>query len=214
MATLNIMDVSKWQGTIDWGKVKASGKVDGVILRVLGSKGGKPYVDPTFEVNYKACVERGIPVGAYYYSAATLRSAANIELALLRRTILGKKFQLPIAVDIEHETQKRLGKQKLTDLVAYQLSMIESWGVYAMLYANLDFCLNYLYAGGAALKKYDLWLAAYRVNKTKPATDFGFGMWQHTSTDSVPGVSGNVDMSYAYKNYPAIIKKAGLELVK
>ena len=71
MATLNIMDVSKWQGTINWDKVKASGKVDGVILRVLGSKGGKPYVDPTFEANYKACVERGIPVGAYYYSAAT-----------------------------------------------------------------------------------------------------------------------------------------------
>ena len=79
MATLNIMDVSKWQGTIDWDKVKASGKVDGVILRVLGSKGGKPYVDPTFEVNYKACIESGIPVGAYYYSAATLRSAATLS---------------------------------------------------------------------------------------------------------------------------------------
>lgn len=214
MATLNIMDVSKWQGTINWDKVKASGKVDGVMLRVLGTKGGKPYVDPYFEVNYKACVERGIPVGAYYYSAAIRNSEANIELALLRRTILGKKFQLPIAVDIEHDSQKKLGKQKLTDLVAYELSMIESWGVYTTLYANLDFCLNYLFVGGAALKKYDVWLAAHRTDKTKPTTGFAFGMWQHTRTGSVSGANGDVDMSYAYKNYPAIIKKAGLELVK
>ena len=103
MATLNIMDVSKWQGAIDWDKVKASGKVDGVILRVIGNKASRPYVDPTFEDNYKACTERGIPVGCYVYSAARTVSEAAIELALLRRTVLGKAFQLPIAMDIEDE---------------------------------------------------------------------------------------------------------------
>ena len=58
-----IMDVSRWQGKIDWEKVKASDKVDGVMLRVLGSKNGKPYLDPMFEQNYAACVQQGIPVG-------------------------------------------------------------------------------------------------------------------------------------------------------
>lgn len=66
-----IMDVSRWQGSIDWDAVKRSGKTDGVMLRVLGSKGGKPYVDPAFERNYAACTARGIPVGGYYYTCAT-----------------------------------------------------------------------------------------------------------------------------------------------
>lgn len=58
-----IMDVSRWQGSIDWDAVKRSGKIDGVMLRVLGRKGGKPYVDPAFERNYAACTARGIPGG-------------------------------------------------------------------------------------------------------------------------------------------------------
>ena len=59
------MDVSRWQGRIDWDAVKRSGKIDGVMLRVLGSKNGKPYLDPMFEENYAACTSRGIPVGGY-----------------------------------------------------------------------------------------------------------------------------------------------------
>lgn len=70
--------------------------------------------------------------------------------------------------------------------------------------------------GGAALRKYDVWLARYPSDKSKtkpedkPKTDFSFGMWQYTSTASVPGVSGNVDMSHAYKDYAKIIAKKGL----
>lgn len=212
MTTLNIMDVSKWQGAIDWDKVKASGKVDGVILRVIGNKAGRPYVDPTFEDNYKACTERGIPVGCYVYSVARTVSEAAIELALLRRTVLGKAFQLPIAMDIEDEKLKKVGRQKLTDVAAYELGMIQSWGVYTVLYTYLDFSKNYLFMSGAALRPYDVWLAAYR--KVKPSTDFTYGMWQYTNGARIPGVSGKVDMNYAYKDYPAIIKRAGLEVVK
>ena len=65
-----ILDVSRWQGRIDWDKVRTSGKIDGVMLRVLGSKGGKPYIDQAFERNYAACTARGIPVGGYYYTCA------------------------------------------------------------------------------------------------------------------------------------------------
>jgi len=92
------------------------------------------------------------------------------------------------------------------------LSTVESWGVYAMLYTGLWFGSTFLYMGGAELKPYDVWLAAYRTKK--PAPRWPFGMWQYTSTARVPGVSTNVDMSHAYKDYAAIIKRAGLGAVK
>lgn len=215
-----IMDVSRWQGNIDWDKVKASGKIDGVMLRAMGnSKTGapsKPYLDPTFERNYAECTRLGIPVGVYGYFKAVSRAEADKELALLKSALIGKTLRLPVAVDIEDEVQKPLGKSALTDLTAYMLSTVESWGVYALLYTGLWFGNPFLYMGGAALKLYDVWLARYPRDKSKtkpedkPKTDFSFGMWQYTSTARVPGVSGNVDLSHAYKDYTSIICKKGL----
>lgn len=212
MADKTILDVSRWQGSIDWDAVKRSGKIDGVMLRVLGNSGAgkasKPYLDPYFARNYAECVRLGIPVGVYGYFKAVTRAEADKELAFFRSALGGRNFQLPIAVDIEDACQTALGKSKLTDLVAYCLSVVESWGVYAMLYTGLYFAQNNLYMGGAALKPYDVWLAAYR--KDKPATGWPFGMWQYTSKGSVPGVRGPVDLSHAYKDYADIIQKKGL----
>ena len=134
------------------------------------------------------------------------------ELAYFKKLLTGRSFELPVAVDIEDEVQKPLGKAALTDLTAHMLSTVESWGVYAMLYTGLWFGSTFLYMGGAELKPYDVWLAAYRTRK--PAPGWPFGMWQYTSTARVPGVSTNVDMSHAYKDYAAIIKRAGLGAVK
>lgn len=207
-----IMDVSRWQGTIDWNTVKASGKVDGVMIRALGSKGSKPYVDPTFEVNYAGATAAGLPVGVYYYTTARTKAQADAELAMLRKALAGKALGLPVAVDVEDNTLTALGKQALTDLTAYALGVIQSWGVYAMLYTYLSFAASRLYMGGAALKPYDVWLAAYR--KDKPAPGWAFGMWQYTAEGTVPGISGPVDLSHAYKDYAAIIQRAGLTSVK
>lgn len=215
-----IMDVSRWQGTIDWGKVKASGKVDGVMIRAMGnSAAGRPsapYTDPQFARNYAECKRLGIPCGVYGYFKAINREQADKELAYFKKLLTGRSFELPVAVDIEDDVQKPLGKATLTDLTAYMLSTVESWGMYAMLYTGLWFGNTFLYMGGAALRKYDVWLARYPRDKSKtkpedkPKTDFSFGMWQYTSTASVPGVSGNVDMSHAYKDYAGIISKKGL----
>ena len=208
-----IMDVSRWQGNINWNEVKASGKVDGVMLRALGnsaeSKPSKPYIDPTFERNYAKCQRLGIPCGVYYYCKAVNVAEADAELALLRKVLTGKTLQLPVAVDIEDSyVQAPLDKQTLTDIAAHALGTVERWGFYAMLYTGLYFGDTNLYMGGAALKKYDVWLAAYR--NAKPTPGWSFGMWQYTSTARVPGVSGNVDMSHAYKDYAGIISKKGL----
>lgn len=219
-----IMDVSKHQGVIDWAKVKASGKIDGVMLRAMGnSAAGKPsapYTDPQFARNYAECKRLGIPCGVYGYFKATTKAQADKELALLKKQLTGKTFELPVAVDIEDTVQQAIGKSALTDLAAYCLSTVQSWGVYAMLYTGLYFGQTYLYMGGAALKAYDVWLARYPKDQRKtkpedkPKTAFAFGMWQYTSTARVPGVSTNVDMSHAYKDYAAIIKRAGLGAVK
>lgn len=208
-----IMDVSRWQGNIDWDKVKASGLVSGVMLRALGnsaeSKPSKPYIDPTFERNYAKCHRLGIPCGVYYYCKAVNVAEADAELALLRKVLTGKTLQLPVAVDIEDSyVQAPLDKQTLTDIASHALGTVECWGFYALLYTGLYFGDTNLYMGGAALKKYDVWLAAYR--NAKPTPDWSFGMWQYTSTTRVPGVSGNVDMSHAYKDYAKIIAQKGL----
>ena len=211
-----IMDVSRWQGTIDWDEVKASGKVDGVMLRAMGNsadgKVSKPYIDPQFVRNYAECTRVGLPVGVYGYFKAVNREQADKELAYFKKLLTGRSFELPVAVDIEDEVQKPLGKAALTGLTAYMLSTVESWGVYALLYTGLWFGNTFLCMGGAALKPYDVWLAAYRTKK--PAPGWPFGMWQYTGTARVPGVSTNVDMSHAYKDYAAIIKRAGLGAVK
>ena len=207
-----VLDVSRWQGRIDWDTVKASGRVHGVMLRALGSRSGTPYIDPMFETNYSACTRLGIPVGVYGYFKATTKAQADKELALFKQALGGRTFQLPVAVDIEDTLQAALSKSALTDIVAHCLSTVESWGVYALLYTGLWFGNTFLYMGGAELKPYDVWLAAYRTKKPTPG--WPFGMWQYTSTARMPGVSTNVDLSRAYKDYAAIIRRAGLSKVK
>ena len=217
-----IMDVSRWQGDINWDAVKASGKVEGVMLKAvstnykLSKRKDGLYIDPTFERNYAECKRVGLPVGVYYYTYATDKEMADAELALLKTALTGKTFELPISVDVEDNKIKKLSTQALTDLAAYALAEVERWGFYALLYVGLNFAQTELYMGGAALKLYDVWLARYPKDQRqtkpedKPKTAFAFGMWQYTSTASVPGVNGNVDLSHAYKDYTKIIAKKGL----
>jgi len=199
-----IMDVSRWQGNVDWKKVKASGKVDGVMLRVLGSKGGKPYVDPAFERNYAACTARGIPVGGYYYTCAVTAPQTAAELATLRAALKGKSFQLPIAVDAEDPKLRGLTPAKLSARVAEAAAKLEAWGLYAMVYTYTNFADTALDMD--ALTAYDLWIADYRGHRPTRK----HGMWQYTSKGKIPGVSGPVDLSHAYKDYAGIISKKGL----
>ena len=203
-----IMDVSRWQGRIDWDAVKRSGKIDGVMLRVLGSKGGKPYVDPAFERNYAACTARGIPVGGYYYTCAVTTPQTAAELATLRAALKGKSFQLPIAVDAEDPKLRGLTPAKLSARVAEAAAKLEAWGLYAMVYTYTNFADTALDMD--ALTAYDLWIADYRGHRPTRK----HGMWQYTSKGRVAGIDGPVDLSHAYKDYAAIIAKKGLDRLR
>ena len=203
-----IMDVSRWQGRIDWDAVKASGKVDGVMLRALGFSGGRPYVDPYFERNYAACAARGIPVGVYFWLGSTTTCGQADITGLLRSVLEGKTFQMPVAIDVEDPKLKVMTPKELSALVKLYAAEIERWGLYAMVYTYTNYADTALDMD--ALTAYDLWIADYRGKRPSRK----HGIWQYTDKGSVPGVSGPVDLSHAYKDYPAIIKRAGLTHIK
>lgn len=210
------IDVSRYQGkiTLDgWREIKAAG-YKGVMLktvstnRKLSKRADGLYIDPTFEDNYKNAKAAGLDVGVYYYTYATSEAMADAELALLADALRGKTLEMPVAVDVEDNKFRVLGKQALTDLTAYALKKVEDMGFYAQLYTYTSFAKTRLYMGGAALSPYDVWLADY-TGKT-PAVTFAYNAHQHTSKGSVPGISGNVDLNVTTLNYPRIICKNGL----
>lgn len=207
------IDVSRYQGTIDWAQVAAAG-YKGAMLKTVSTnrkfskRADGLYIDPTFETNYRNARAAGLDVGVYYYTYATNKDMANAELALLRQAVYGKELTLPVAVDVEDNRLVSLDKQDLTGLTAYALHEVEQMGFYAQLYTYTSFAKAHLFVGGATLHPYDVWLADY-TGKT-PKVDFKYNAHQHTSKGRVPGISGSVDLNVTTLNYPKIIRKKGL----
>ena len=207
------IDVSRYQGTVDWAKVAAAGYKGAMLKTVstnpkLSKRADGLYIDPTFERNYRDARAAGLDVGVYYYTYAISHTGADKELALLADAVRGKELTLPVAVDVEDNKLKQLGRQALTDLTAYALARIETMGFYAQLYAYTSFANTRLYMGGAALSPYDVWLADYTGKP--PAVTFKYNSHQHTSKGAVPGITGDVDLNVTTLNYPRIIRKKGL----
>ena len=207
------IDVSRYQGTIDWAQVAAAGYKGAMLKTVstnhkLSKRADGLYIDPTFEDNYRNAKAAGLDVGVYYYTYATNKDMVNAELSLLRQAVYGKELTLPVAVDVEDNRLGNLDKQSLTDMTAYALHEVEQLGFYAQLYTYTSFAKAHLFVGGAALHPYDVWLADY-TGKT-PNVTFNYNAHQHTSKGSVPGISGNVDLNVTTLNYPRIIRKKGL----
>ena len=207
------IDVSRYQGAIDWTQVAAAGYKGAMLKTVrtnhkISKRADGLYIDPTFETNYRNARAAGLDVGVYYYTYATSEAMAAAELALLRQAVRGKELTLPVAVDVEDNRLGNLDKQSLTDLAAYALHEVEQLGFYAQLYTYTSFANAHLFVGGAALHPYDVWLADY-TGKT-PKVGFKYNAHQHTSKGRVPGISGNVDLNVTTLNYPKIIRKKGL----
>ena len=207
------IDVSRYQGAIDWAQVAAAGYKGAMLKTVstnhkLSKRSDGLYIDPTFETNYRNAKAAGLDVGVYYYTYATSEAMADAELSLLRQAVYGKELTLPVAVDVEDNRLVSLDKQDLTDLTAYALHEVEQMGFYAQLYTYTSFAKAHLFVGGAALHPYDVWLADYTGKA--PKVDFKYNAHQHTSKGRVPGISGNVDLNVTTVNYPRIIRKKGL----
>lgn len=206
------IDVSRYQGTIDWAKVAAAGYKGAMLKTVstnrkLSKRADGLYIDPTFETNYRNARAAGLDVGVYYYTYATSEAMADAELALVRQAVYGKELTLPLAVDVEENKLKPMSTLDLTNLTAYALEQVEKLGFYAQLYTYTHYSNMELDMGRLA-NRWDVWLADY-TGKT-PKVDYTYHAHQHSSEGSVPGISGNVDLNVTTLNYPRIIRKKGL----
>lgn len=201
------IDVSKHQGTINWEKVKA----DGIKFAMLRAGYGKNNIDAQFKRNAKECNRLGIPFGVYWFSYAYTEEMAKKEAEYCLAAIKGYKVEYPVCFDLEYDTVSYAKKNGVTITKALATKFtkafcgkVETAGYYAMNYANKDYLTNYFDA--SLLKLYDLWYARYTSKNDRE----NVGIWQYTSSGKVNGISGNVDMNYSYKDYPSIIKAAGL----
>lgn len=205
------IDVSRYQGAIDWAQVAAAG-YKGVMLKTvstnhkLSKRADGLYIDPTFEDNYRNAKAAGLDVGVYYYTYATNKDMVNAELSLLRQAVYGKELTLPVAVDVEENKLKQLSTLDLSNLTAYALEQVERMGFYAQLYTYTGY--KYELDMARLSSRWDVWLADY-TGKT-PNVTFNYNAHQHTSKGAVPGISGNVDLNVTTLNYPRIIRKKGL----
>ena len=202
--TKNILkgiDVSYAQGMIDWEKVKASGLVDFAILRA-GYGRETTQVDTQFERNHAACKRLGIPVGVYWYSYATTAAEAEQEAKVCLQTIRGKQFEYPVAFDIEEARSLPQADAISTTFC----TALENAGYYTAIYTFKSALESNFSA--AVKNRYDIFLSHIGVQQTDYAGSYG--LWQYSWTGCIPGISGDVDLDYAYKDYPTMIQKAGL----
>ena len=195
------IDVSYAQGVIDWEKVKASGLVDFAILRAGYGK-ETSQVDKQFERNYSECKRLGIPVGAYWYSYATTAAEAEQEANVCLQTIRGKQFEYPVAFDIEEERSL----PQANALCQAFCSVLEAAGYYAAIYTFKSALENNIRA--AIKNRYDIFLSHVDIQQTDYAGSYG--LWQYSWAGCISGISEDVDLDYAYKDYPSIVKAAGL----
>ncbi len=195
------IDVSEHQGVIDWDKVKTSGKVDFAILRA-GYGREITQVDKQFERNYSECKRLNIPIGAYWYTYAVTADEAKQEASVFLRTLAGKSFEYPIAFDIEEQS----GLANASELCDAFCSELEKAGYYTAVYSFKSAFENNI--GSDIKNKYDTFLSHIGVEQTDYSGNYG--LWQYSWTGRIDGISGDVDLDYSYKDYPTIIKNAGL----
>ncbi len=198
---MKIIDISQHNGTIDWKAVNAAG-ISGVIIRA----GYGRYIsqnDSLFENNYKCASEAGLHVGAYWYSYAKSPSEARLEASVFLEVIKGKKFDMPVYFDIEEPSQVKLGKAICSEITDAFCSAMEKAGYFCGIYSFDSFFTSNLTEDISG--KYSRWIARIGAKPVNPCD-----MRQYSWTEKIPGNKCSFDMSECCKNFPEIIRKAGL----
>ena len=198
------IDVSYYQGNnIDYNKVKKAGYSFVMARCGYGNMKAYPYQkDSTFETNYRNAKAAGMGVGTYFFSYALDANSAKAEAEGVLNVIKGKQFDYPIGFDMETDQQRALSPSKKAEVIEAFITVLEKAGYYVSLYSYESF-LNTVPAN--TLAKYDIWCA--NINN-KP--NMKYGMWQNSWTGKINGVNSDCDTDIAEKDYPTIIKGAGL----
>lgn len=195
------IDVSRWQGAINWNDAKP----DFCIIQA-GFGRETSQKDVQFEANYAGCKRAGVPCGAYWYNYAQSPEDAVREANACLAVIKGKQFEYPIYYDIEENSVLKLGRDKVSAIAKAFLETIEKAGYFVGLYMAASHLNSYI--NDDIKKKYSIWVA--HIDTSKPAYSGNYGMWQYSWKGRINGIAGDVDMDYAYEDFPTIIKKAGL----
>ena len=192
------IDVSAWQGKIDWKTVADYG-MGFAILRI--TEAGN-VVDSQFENNLAGCNKYNIPVGVYKYSYAMTIAEIQREARKVVSTLNGRRIQFPVFLDLEYNNQRSLGSESIHKMADAFREIVEATGYKFAIYCNVDWYENVICSH---LKKYDFWIARYPANddgwlQERLRPDFGVG-WQYSSKAKIPGISGTVDRNVFYKDY-------------
>lgn len=183
------IDVSRWQGEINWSQVAA----DDVSFVMLGTR-SKGAVDPYFHRNIQQASAAGVKVGVYIYSLATTVEMAEAEADFVLDLIHDYPVSYPVAFDMEDSTQGNLSKEELAAIANAFCKKISDSGYYPIIYANENWLKNKL---DMSLMDYPVWVARYSA---RPSYQ-NHVMWQATSTGSVKGINGNVDIDFQFKDF-------------
>lgn len=197
------IDVSEWQGKIDWQKVKNAGLEFALLRAAYGDTLNNPsQIDKTFEYNYSQCKRFGIPVGVYWYSYATNEAMALQEAKSCITLLKGKQFEYPIFYDVEETRIFQTGKTN--QIIKAFCDEMEKAGYWVGIYIFRSAAQNYL--NDTTRKRYAMAIAEYgsKLNYSGP-----YGIWQNSSTWHINGINGNVDHDWCYVDYPTQIKARG-----
>ena len=198
--TLGI-DVSKYQPSINWSSVKASG-IDFVIIRCgyRGASTGVLIQDPYFTSHIKGAKAAGLKVGVYFFTTALTEAEAVEEASMCAALCSGYGINYPIFMDCESSSRagyNSMSASQRTAIIKAFCNTIRSAGYTPGVYANKTWLSSYMNV--SALSGYKIWLAQY--NAGGPTYSGHYDMWQYTSRGSVNGIKGNVDMNQSYMGY-------------
>lgn len=194
------IDISGYQGEIDFEKVKQSG-VDFVLIKA----DEKYSQSESFSTNYMKAKAAGLHVGAYWFSRAMSAEDAQKEAECCIRTISGKQFDYPIYYDLEDPRQFNKDKVSCSGIVNLFCKALEDSQYFSGLYMSRSPLETYI--SEEVAKRYALWIAEYA---SQCHYDGDFGIWQYSGSGSCAGITGTVDLDYGYIDYPSIIKHSGL----
>ena len=192
------IDVSKWNGNIDWKAVRNEG-IEFVIIRCgyRGSSQGALIEDPTFRTNIKGAQAAGLKVGVYFFTQAVNEAEAVEEASMVIELCKGYGLSFPVYLDVEGSNGRgdTISAEQRTANIRAFCGTIQNAGYKAGVYANKTWFTSKINTN--KLTNYKIWLAQYAASPTYNATRYD--MWQHTSKGKVSGISGNVDLNILYR---------------
>ena len=201
------IDVSKYQGTINWQKVKNAGKQFAILKATVKNNS----VEEKFEESYSGCRNNNIPVGVYRYVYAVSSDQARAEAEALVSVLTGKEITCGVWLDMEDSSLQKLGAAQLEAIIKTEDQILKKAGFKVGVYCNKNWYENVL-NGKSLSSTYPFWIARYPANDTGTYNENSSlnpksyaALWQYSSKGKVNGINGNVDLDAAFSDLTVLM---------